>query len=89
MEHESMNTEYERVVTQITIKPKGEPIFHELATTIRIEDEAAGPYVVVSQCSSLASKQEITVDIDSWDSLKNGIDEMIRECIALELTAKS
>ena len=88
MEHEGMSTEYERVVTQITIKPKGEPIFHELATKISIDDEAAGPFVVVSQSSGRTSKQEITVDVVSWEPLKNGIDEMIRECLALELTTK-
>lgn len=82
-----MSTEYERVVTQITIKPKGEPIFHELATKISIDDEAAGPFLVVSQARD-DSRSGITIDVDSWDALKAGIDEMIRECLAIELVAK-
>lgn len=83
-----MSTEYERIVTQITIKPKGEPIFHELATTIRIEDEAAGPFLSVFQVRD-DRRPGVTVDIESWDALKAGIDEMIRECITMELGVKA
>ena len=45
-----MTIKYERVVREITIKPVGKPIFDELATSIRIDDEASGPFLVVSQC---------------------------------------
>jgi hypothetical protein len=80
-----MTIKYERVVREIAIKPVGRPIFDELATSIRIEDEAAGPFLVVSQVRD-DSRSGITIDVGSWDALKAGIDEMIQECIALELT---
>lgn len=78
-----MSTEYERVVREITIKPAGKPIFDELATSIRIDDEAAGPFLVVSQCSD-RKDQSITIDRESWPALRDGIEEMLRVCAELE-----
>ena len=38
---------YETRVTQLTVAPEGEAIFSEAATTITIDDEAAGEFVKV------------------------------------------
>lgn len=78
-----MTIKYERIVREITIKPEGEPIFHELATSIRIDDEAAGPFLVVSQCRD-SKDQSITIDDESWPALRDGIEEMLRVCAELE-----
>ena len=81
-----MKIEYERITTEVTIKPKGEPIFHELATKIRIDDEAGGPFLRISQVRD-ERNQEITVDIESWGPLRDGIEYMMSNCIAMELQA--
>lgn len=78
-----MSTEYERVVREIIIKPVGRPIFDELATSIRIDDEAAGPFLVVSQCRD-DNKYGVTIDSESWPVLRDGIEEMLRVCSGLE-----
>ncbi len=39
-----MNTpEYQTIITSLIVLPKGEAIFSDRATTIRVEDEGAGP----------------------------------------------
>jgi hypothetical protein len=39
-----------KVFTAVSVFPEGEnPVFSEQATHIRIEDEAAGPFLVISQ----------------------------------------
>lgn len=78
-----MTIKYERIVREITIKPVGKPIFDELATSIRIDDEAVGPFLVVSQCSE-RKDQSITIDAESWPALRDGIEEMLRVCAGLE-----
>ena len=81
-----MKIEYERITTEVTIKPKGEPIFHELATKVRIDDEAGGPFLRISQVRD-ERNQEITVDIESWPSLRDGIEDMMANCTAMGLRA--
>ena len=36
-------------VSAITILDEGKPIFDDGATTVRIEDDAAGPFLVIEQ----------------------------------------
>ena len=38
-------------ITSLIVLPEGEPIYSERATIVRIEDEAGGEYIVVSQDS--------------------------------------
>lgn len=37
-------------VSAITVLPEGKPIFDSTATTVRIEDDATGPFLIISQC---------------------------------------
>ena len=79
-----MTIKYERIVREITIKPEGEHISHELATSIRIDDEGAGPFLVVSQCADRKGDQSITIDDESWPAMRDGIEEMLAVCAKLE-----
>jgi len=65
-------------VTQYTIAPEGEPIFHERAYTVTIDDQAAGEYVVIHSMDEDAGK--LTVDPQDWPALREAIDTLIREC---------
>lgn len=45
-------TTYHIITGSLIVKPITEPIFSEKATEIRIVDEAAGPFVEISQGES-------------------------------------
>lgn len=46
-------------VSAITLLDDGKPIFDEEATTVRIEDDAAGPFLVIEQERDEHGKQAI------------------------------
>lgn len=59
--------------TQWTILPEGEAIFHERATVITVEDEAAGEFLKVHQ-HHVNDGGTILIDPDEWPILKQAID---------------
>jgi len=65
-----------RVIEKIVV-PKGEPIFSERATTIRIVDEATGEFLKVVQDYDDMEAGTICIDRDEWPLIKKTIDEMI------------
>lgn len=67
-----------RALSMIHI-PKGEPIFVEAATVVRIVDEAAGEFVEVSQ-EDREGHGKISIDPGEWLSLRDLIDKMVGEC---------
>lgn len=74
-----MTHNYETRITQLTVAPAKEPIFSEMATTVTLEDEAAGEYVVVEQLVRDAPGK-IAIVPDEWPVLRDAIDRMIQEC---------
>lgn len=68
-----------RVLT-IAHLPAGEAIFSEYATTISIDDEAAGEFVVVKQQGDDLEPGTIKIDRYEWPTLRRAINRMIREC---------
>ena len=77
---------YETRTLSIIVLPEGESIFSEMATTITIEDEAGGEFVVVEQ-SAHVDAGKIRIDSTEWPALRAAIDRMILECRPLEITA--
>jgi hypothetical protein len=65
-------------VTQITIVPEGEPIFSEYGHTVRIEDEAAGEFIVIEDHNQEYSK--IAISPDDWPTLRRAINRMVKNC---------
>lgn len=72
--------EYETIVSARIVKPKTEPIFSELATTVSLEDEAAGLFVEVSQ-QGRTDMGKISICPNEWPELRKTIDEMIQYCV--------
>jgi len=70
--------ELEPRTVKVTIAPHGEAIFCERATSIEIFDDAAGEYLIVSQCKS--ELKQIEIDPTEWPIIRKSIDEMINEC---------
>ena len=67
--------EYETRVTKLTITPKGEPIFAEMATNVYIEDEAAGEFVIIEQHSEGYGK--VAIDLNEWPTIRKAVEKMI------------
>ena len=68
-------TEYETLLSSITVKPKGAPIFSENATVICLEDMAAGTFVTVSQDGS-----KIGITVEEWPHIRDAIERIIALC---------
>ena len=64
--------DYEIQTLSLIVKPKGEPIFSERATTVTREDEAAGEFVAISQ-----DGQTIRIDRGEWSAIKEAVDRML------------
>ncbi len=63
-------------VTQVTVAPDGAAVFSEDATTITIEDEGGGEFVIVSQPGR---DKDIGIASDEWPAIREAIDRMIQE----------
>lgn len=68
--------DYETRTTCLVVAPKGEPIFSETATHVRIADEAGGEFVEVEQSAS----GKIQINPEGWPVLRDAIDQLIASC---------
>ena len=69
---------YRTRITQLTVVPEGEPSFSEMATTVEIDDESAGEFVVVSQ--DARTDKGIAITPEEWPELRAAINQMIEQC---------
>lgn len=67
---------YETQPYSLIVKPKNEPIYSEMATIIRIDDEAAGPFVVVEQ-HGREEVGKIAIDWEEWPHIREAIDRLM------------
>jgi hypothetical protein len=68
-------------IMELILMPKGQSTFSEMATRISIDDEAAGEFVKVSQCSAHTDlAKSIAIDPGEWPKLRECIDYMIGQC---------
>lgn len=79
-----MNEEMKPYITRtlkIAILPESESIFSERCTTVEIEDQAAGEYLVVTQnsMSTAVKEQQIEIDPKEWTPLMEAIERMLFE----------
>jgi hypothetical protein len=68
--------DYETLVCEVRIVPKGKAIFEDTAVIIRREDHAAGEFITIS-----GPEGETFVPIDrlEWPVVRNAIDKMVGE----------
>lgn len=69
---------WETQTLSVVVKPEGDPVYSELATTIEITDEAAGPFIEVRQAGKDLGK--VRFDVDEWEVVKAAIDHMVGIC---------
>lgn len=77
-----MKTKYKSHTTAIAVIPEGESIFTDSGMVVLIEDEGAGPYVVLTDNASVS---RIEIEPEMWLELKNKIDFMMEVCEELEV----
>ena len=75
----SMTKPYRTRVTCLLVIPEGEPSFSEMATTVEIEDEGAGEFVVVAQRARVDMGQ-IAINPEEWPELRAAIDRLVGQC---------
>lgn len=73
-------SDYETRTTRRVVTKKGAPIFDASATMIEIENEAAGEFVIISQCRVSERGDQIRIDPTEWPHIRDAIDRMIAEC---------
>lgn len=61
--------------TQWTVTPGGKPIFDEQAMTLKIEDEAAGEFLVLENCGD---GDGFRFNPEDWPTLRALIDEAVK-----------
>lgn len=66
-------------ITSLIVLPEGEPIYSERATIVRIEDEAGGEYIVVSQ-DSIPGRGNVAINPEEWPDIRDAIERMMKEC---------
>lgn len=64
------------LIGSLIVLPECDPIFSERATTVRLQDEAAGLFVEVEQ-HGRNDVGKISIDPDEWVELRAAIDRMI------------
>lgn len=69
---------YETRIMALLVAPVGERIFSEMATEVRIEDEAGGEFVEVQQSGDEVGK--IRISPEDWPAFREAIDQMITAC---------
>ena len=70
----------ECLVSELMIKPKGQPIFSEQATTIRLADESAGNFIEIVQQRANHERQGehvIQLTLEEWREIRPAIERML------------
>ncbi len=73
-------SEMEQIYTDVVVKRVGQPLFEEGATSIKLEDDAGGGFIIVSQPgreSHLKIANAIVFDLDEWPAIRKAIDGMV------------
>ena len=66
---------YHIITKSVIVKPANEPIFSELCTEVMIDDEAAGPFIVIQQIAR--SDGKIYIDPAEWPMIKRAVEDML------------
>ncbi len=71
--------EYLPRTTRICVLPAGKPLFSECATSVEIEDDVGGEFVVVRQ-DTAPGRGSIAINPDEWKAVRKAIDDMVAQC---------
>lgn len=71
---------HETRVTRLHVVPPNEPIFHEMATTVEVVDDASGEHIKVQQFGSHDDAGALYIDPAEWPALRAAINRMVKQC---------
>ena len=72
-----MDMNYKTTVIAMSIHNESDnPIFGESATHVKIEDEAAGPFIVLSQGGETLEVGEVRFDFDEFDVIVAAVKQL-------------
>ena len=60
------------------VAPAGAPTFSERATTVELDDEGGGEFLVVRQNTEEHGEQRIAFDADEWPHIRRAINRAVR-----------
>ena len=66
------------------VRPKDAPMFDERAIEIRLEDAAAGPFVVIKSQLDDVKPGEISIEPGEWPTLRAAIDAAVKAANKIE-----
>ena len=67
------------LTTRLCVVPSGKPIHDEAATTIGLDDDSGGLFVVIRQEDNLDTN-EVKIDPEEWPAIRAAVNRMVREC---------
>jgi hypothetical protein len=67
---------YETRIKSVIVLPEGASMYNENATTVSIEDESCGEFVVVSQY--IDDHQKIRIDREEWPAIRSAINKAVK-----------
>ena len=68
---------YEERITSVVVIPEGKRLFDPHATIIKLDDEAAGEFLIIQQHAD-ESSGKIRIDIDEWPKVRRAINKMAK-----------
>ena len=66
--------------TSWIVGPSEEPAHSLQMTTIRIDDEGGGEFVVLEQENDTGPVHQISIDPEEWPTLRKAIDDAVKQC---------
>lgn len=78
-----MSQPFTPIVTEVTVTRTGESIYSDTATRISMDDEGAGPYVVIRQADTTDG---VRLTPEEWPDVRQAIEEMMQRCQSMERT---
>ena len=75
----ALKSTYHTITKGLIVKPKGEPIYSEMATEVYIDDDAGGPYVVIEQ-HGRTDVGKVCIDQEEWPLIKDAVEQMLAVC---------
>ena len=70
---------YETRTISVVLLPEGEPLFSEMATIVRIEDESGGEFVVIEQHGDTWNGK-LAIEPSEWPVIREAINKMVESC---------
>jgi hypothetical protein len=60
-------------------------MFSEMATTVRMDDEGGGAFVILEQTHDHAKKGQVRLDMREWPAVRDAVEAMQANILAMEL----